>query len=265
VAPLSPSQDTVGILTADALDCWRVVRVLRGDRSPIFDGPVTVAVPGELWQDQVTDDVAASFARACQLLASSGYLVVGCQLPSAAMAPAISYLVLLAEAARQWPAPERPGSLSDHVANELAAGRRVTPAEYGGARKLAADIRDELLRMLSRDAQVLALPTTAAAAVTPDDTVVARGSTTETVASAYCRFTALASITGLPAISVPGPVSRSGLPVGIQLIAAPGAEPVLCRLAARFQATCHAVSALHLSGADLRKSLVPEVEDVHRG
>jgi Asp-tRNA(Asn)/Glu-tRNA(Gln) amidotransferase A subunit family amidase len=264
VAPLSPSQDAVGILAADALDCWRVFHFLRGDAPQALDGPATVWVPAQLWQGQVSDDVAASFARACQLLSDAGQRVVGCCLPSAAMTPAISYLLLLAEAARQWPMPEHPGTLSDNASRELVVGRRVTPVEYGGARKLATDIRQEVLRLLGGDPGVIVLPTTAATAVKPGEAVVVRDATTETVAAAYCRFTALASVTGLPAITVPGPMGRSGLPVGIQFIAAPGAESMLCQLASRFQAVAQGAPgqpriALQPPGAGFRKSLMSQV------
>jgi hypothetical protein len=47
--------------------------------------------------------------------------------------------------------------------------------------------------------------------------------------SKYFRFTALASITGYPALSVPAGLA-GGLPVGAQLIGRPGSESLLCRL-----------------------------------
>jgi amidase len=42
------------------------------------------------------------------------------------------------------------------------------------------------------------------------------------------------NLAGLPAISVPSAVA-AGLPVGIQIVAAPGAEPVILALAAQLE------------------------------
>ena len=47
----------------------------------------------------------------------------------------------------------------------------------------------------------------------------------------YGPFTALFNITGQPAISLPLGMSRSGLPIGVQLVARFGREDVLLRVA----------------------------------
>ncbi|MFC5000617.1 amidase [Dactylosporangium cerinum] len=48
-------------------------------------------------------------------------------------------------------------------------------------------------------------------------------------------FTGIANATGVPAISLPGPPSPAGLPIGFQLIAAFGADRLLLRLAAQYE------------------------------
>ena len=63
----------------------------------------------------------------------------------------------------------------------------------------------------------------------PDPTAaVMRGSRTG-------AFTALANVTGQPAISLPTHLSEAGLPLGIQLIAAYGREDLLIRVAAQLE------------------------------
>ncbi|GIG56867.1 amidase [Longispora fulva] len=52
---------------------------------------------------------------------------------------------------------------------------------------------------------------------------------------AYGPFTGLFNITGQPAISLPLGESSGGLPIGVQLVAGPGREDVLFRLAARLE------------------------------
>ena len=49
-------------------------------------------------------------------------------------------------------------------------------------------------------------------------------------------FTGVWNVTGQPAISVPGPSSREGLPIGAQLIGPPDSEGRLLSLAGRLEA-----------------------------
>lgn len=53
--------------------------------------------------------------------------------------------------------------------------------------------------------------------------------------SPLATFTAPFNITGQPAISVPLEMSRSGLPIGLQLVAAPGREDLLIRVASQLE------------------------------
>jgi amidase len=54
---------------------------------------------------------------------------------------------------------------------------------------------------------------------------------------AFTPFTAIANLTGLPAISLPLAETTDGLPVGVQAIGRPGGDAVLLRLAAQIEAT----------------------------
>jgi amidase len=56
-------------------------------------------------------------------------------------------------------------------------------------------------------------------------------------AAAYCPFTPPFNSSGQPAISLPLHWNDSGLPIGVQLVAAYGREDVLLRVAAQLEAT----------------------------
>ena len=50
------------------------------------------------------------------------------------------------------------------------------------------------------------------------------------------QFAAVFNITGQPAVSLPLGQSASGVPIGVQLVAAPGREDVLLRIASQLEA-----------------------------
>jgi amidase len=52
---------------------------------------------------------------------------------------------------------------------------------------------------------------------------------------AFTPFTAIANVTGLPAISLPLGWSPEGLPIGVQVIGPPAGEALLLRLAAQIE------------------------------
>ncbi|RMF74185.1 MAG: Asp-tRNA(Asn)/Glu-tRNA(Gln) amidotransferase GatCAB subunit A, partial [Acidobacteria bacterium] len=92
---------------------------------------------------------------------------------------------------------------------------------HARARALRARIAREVMRELGRH-DVLVLPTT-------DGPAFRIGERTGDPLAMYRsdRHTVLASLCGLPAISLPAPVRADGLPVGVQLVTAPRREPQL--------------------------------------
>ncbi|HSF61894.1 MAG TPA: amidase [Gaiellaceae bacterium] len=54
----------------------------------------------------------------------------------------------------------------------------------------------------------------------------------------FTPFTAIANLTGLPAMSLPLHWSENGMPIGVQAIGPPAGEVVLLQLAAQLEATC---------------------------
>ena len=52
----------------------------------------------------------------------------------------------------------------------------------------------------------------------------------------FTPFTAIANLTGLPAMSVPLHRTGSGLPIGVQAIGPPAGDALLIRLAAQLEA-----------------------------
>jgi aspartyl-tRNA(Asn)/glutamyl-tRNA(Gln) amidotransferase subunit A len=75
---------------------------------------------------------------------------------------------------------------------------------------------------------VLIVPTLAAPALRVDDPNVSwPDGSTEAATDAYVRFSAPANVTGLPSLSVPCGFTGAGLPIGMQVMGKPFAEPTL--------------------------------------
>jgi len=114
---------------------------------------------------------------------------------------------------------EHPDWFGEALAERMSTGFKHRGVDYARARDVQRDWTAYLTGMLGDDA-VLATPTTAVPATVIGDregTVLGRLMT---------RLTAPFNLAGTPALSVPvGKIGR--LPVGMQLVAAPGRESVL--------------------------------------
>jgi aspartyl-tRNA(Asn)/glutamyl-tRNA(Gln) amidotransferase subunit A len=103
----------------------------------------------------------------------------------------------------------------------LDYGRRAGAERLARAAREVAKVRAEAAAWLE-SYEFLLLPTTPQAAFAFDAPLPV----------SQADFTVLASVAGLPAISLPTETSADGMPIGAQLVAARGAEARLLSLAA---------------------------------
>jgi aspartyl-tRNA(Asn)/glutamyl-tRNA(Gln) amidotransferase subunit A len=123
---------------------------------------------------------------------------------------------------------QRPQDFGEDVLRRLRTGAAYSSGEYILARRTQSVIRRQYERFFEQ-VDVLLTPTTPVSAPPiegPDAVEQARRLT---------RFTAPFNLTGLPAISLPCGFTQDGLPVGLQMIAAPWAEKKLLRAAFAYQ------------------------------
>jgi aspartyl-tRNA(Asn)/glutamyl-tRNA(Gln) amidotransferase subunit A len=123
---------------------------------------------------------------------------------------------------------ERPQDFGEDVLRRLRTGAAYSSGEYILARRTQSVIRRQYKRFFEQ-VDVLLTPTTPVSAPPiegPDAVEQARRLT---------RFTAPFNLTGLPAISLPCGFTQDGLPIGLQMIAAPWAEKKLLRAASAYQ------------------------------
>jgi len=236
ITPLAPSLDTVGVLASTAEDCVLAHELLARPGAPAPDGLNGQRV-GVLigWQERVTPAVVTAIDDTCSALREHGVHVVDLELPQSRLAPSIAYVLMLIESARQWLADaERAHSaVGAEVLGQLREGGRIDSPDgpYELALTLARALRVQVEHALYANRLTAVLtPVTAAAAVPENARSVVVGDREMDVADILSRHTALASVTGLPALSVPAGLA-SGSPVGVQLMGAAYNERALALLA----------------------------------
>jgi len=98
-------------------------------------------------------------------------------------------------------------------------------------------IADALRRVFIRNRlDALVTPTLPATAAPKDADDLWFGDSAEPVTLAYVRTTGPFNLSGLPALSVPAGFDRNGLPIGLQVAAAPFDEEMVLRVGACFEA-----------------------------
>jgi acyl-CoA synthetase (AMP-forming)/AMP-acid ligase II len=216
VTPLAPSLDTVGPIALTAADCLWLFSAMGGPVAPV-PSQLRVGVNLRFCAPDVREVLDSA-------VAALGVEIVEVEIPDARAAASS---VIQSEARKlYW---ERRNEFSQQVVDVLSP---VTPVVEFPPFELDVDA---LL--------IPTVPMTAAPLGTPD------------LESRYFRFTALASITGYPALSVPAGLA-GGLPVGAQLLGRPGSESMLCRLGTMIEEAPAGVALAH-ARADLIYQISP--------
>lgn len=215
VVPLAPSFDTVGWLARDVATLVGVGDVLL-PRQPAMEHHEVRVVPSLLGEAE--PDVVAAVAA---WLPAQTTLDWSADLDTWRTA----YQVLQGREAWQqhgaWLA-DRLDTLGPDVRARFETARDLTDRQVEDAAAVAGQARQEILDLVG-DA-VLALPATSSVAPR-------LGEDLQAVREATLRLTQLATLAGLPAVTIPL-TTAAGLPCGVSLLAAPGRDRDLLHLAA---------------------------------
>ncbi len=132
---------------------------------------------------------------------------------------------------------ERPQDYSPAVRERLELGA-VTPAvSYIQAQQVRRRFSDEFLRAME-GVDVLVTPSGPTAATPLEGDLITGDEADPEVLAALIAFSGPFNLTGFPAISIPCGFTKTGLPVGMQLVAKPWQEaPLLAAAHAYEQAT----------------------------
>ncbi len=234
VFPLAWSLDSVGVLANDVAGAVAGWRVLAGSTEPLPSiGPsdLRVGLVTGAWFERRDDIVRARFDRFVQILNERVDRLEPVVVPDAVELRSLYATVQLVEALtiHEERVSTAPLLFDPEVLQRLQAGREVSATAYASGLHELAQVRATAAARLD-GFDVLILPTVpvVAPALGVRDADIGGGWTSPR--DALLSHTALWGVLGLPALSIPLP-SPDGLPVGAQLVAAPGSDVRLLAIA----------------------------------
>ena len=238
VWPLARSLDHAGPMARTAGDLGLLFGVLAGAAGSEADEPLAGQVVGvcpDLHGIPLEDDIATAHAATAEALAARGAQVVEVAFGEAERIVPALRTIQLAEALHTHRAaglyPARRDEYGADVATRLDAATEVTLDALLEA-TLAREVVRAAFARLFGSVDVLLTPVSAVAPPRIEDER-ARPALRESVLA----YTSPQDLVGLPACAVPAGTDRLGLPIGMQLTAAPGAEARVLGAAAALAAT----------------------------
>ena len=254
--PLSASNDTIGPLARTARDCARLLGVIAGpdprdpasvdrlvpDYEAALDGDVRglrIAIPRAHFLDGADPEIAGAFDAALRTIEDLGATPRDVALPVIPTVIAYAGIVSRVEAASIHARSVRrtPWLYTPSLLARLYASLAIPAVYYSEAVSRRGALLRAFGEQVFRAADVLAVPTlrcrVPTLAETDVDTEPAEHA--EAIMAELTANTRPISYLGLPAISIPCGFDSNGLPIGLQLIGRPFAEPTLLRLADAYQ------------------------------
>jgi aspartyl-tRNA(Asn)/glutamyl-tRNA(Gln) amidotransferase subunit A len=198
-----------------------------------LDGLI-VGVPRNFFFERIDAEVAAAVRKAIDAMERLGASVREVTVPDPEALNAIHRVIQLSEVSALYHNERDPARFDAATWNLLEQGRLIAATEYVNAQRVRTIFRREY-DALWREVHVLAAPTTPVAAplisaTTVDINISNTGGETEDLRMASTRLMRTANTLGDPALSLPCGRSRSGLPIGLQLIGRPFTEAFLLKL-----------------------------------
>jgi aspartyl-tRNA(Asn)/glutamyl-tRNA(Gln) amidotransferase subunit A len=251
--PLSQSLDTVGPLARTAVDCALLLGLLAGadaNDPTAASGPLPdymaatresmkglkIGVPTAFYVDDLDPEVARVLDETMAVLKREGAEIIQVDLPDQRQLTAACQLVLAVEAAalhKRW-LIERPQDYGPQVLMRLQNGLAIPGVSYLEAMRWRGPALSAYLAAVAGVDAVIA-PVAPVAAPTLAESDVGNSLEAEAVIQRLTRFTRPINYLGLPSLAIPSGFTRSGLPVGMQLVGRSFDEAMLLRIGAAFQ------------------------------
>lgn len=237
IAPLSRLFDTPGLLARTVEDAWFAAREFdarefREDAGALRDigpaGALRIGVPEEHAWDECGPAIAEGVRGALAELERAGHRLVAMPFPEAVEAfgqfkaggtSGAELLAFLTHSLPEW-IPLLDPNVGIRMKNSAAISEADLRRRVESLASLASRMQHRFEAI-----DVIAMPTTPITAPRVDE--IADWETYRTVNLRMVRNTCLANLLGLNGLTLPVALDPPGLPVGLQLMAAPGRDDLL--------------------------------------
>ena len=250
VVPLAKTLDHAGPMARSVTDVCIILDAIAGDYPQGATRPdprklrknrprkFRIGWPKEYFFDRIDREVHDAIESAAKCFKSLGASIKQVSLPGLEHSVEPSTNIALAEATQyhesQGYFPDQASKYGDDVRYRLELGRKILAADYLHALDVKREITQEFDAVFENVDAILA-PTLPIAAPRIGEKEVLIGGEKETVRSALVRLNRPANLTGHPAISIPCGFTRSGLPIGLQLIGPHWSEARLLSIALAYE------------------------------
>lgn len=216
-----------GPMCRDAADARLLGEVLCGRPLPAADGAkLRIGVARRFFWEDLDPEVQAACERALEALSENGATLVDVEIEGDDLSPIATVMRLTLEPYADG-AVEEVETREDLVMKALAKYQLLQPGHVlVRADRLRSLVRRELKRIFESGVDVIAWPTVPAPAPRIDNPTVELPSGLQPADHANVRQSGVGNLTGVPGVSCPAGLHSSGLPIGLQFLAAWGADAV---------------------------------------
>ncbi|MGA3024239.1 MAG: amidase [Bryobacteraceae bacterium] len=231
IQPLGLTLDHVGPLAATVRDAATALALMSGREFNIEHEPslagLMIGMPENFFFDDVDPEVSHAVKRAAEAFIHAGAHIEHVVVPDMDLLNLVSRTITLAEAAAIFePWAGQRADLGDDVLALLEQGRMLPATAYVNAQRLRAELIGAF-RGLLETVDFLLTPATP----TPAPLVEAEAD----IRLATTRLVRGINVIGFPALAMPCGKTQSGLPIGLQLVAAPWRDAELFNAAAALE------------------------------
>lgn len=255
IIPHSWSLDTAGPLASSVRDAALIASVMSGPdiADPGATGQIlsidtdvvnagvdgmTIGLCRNHFFESLDEDVALSVEKRIEGLAAAGARIVEFSLPELACGLGAIFAIELASSTSYHALRLRDGrseAMAPDVRLLVEMGRLVSAADYLHAERYRRTLCQRMAQVFS-EVDIVLTPTSPLTAWPTGQSEVMLAGRRESALAASWRFTYPWNLIGAPAISLPCGKDRRGLPIGLQLVAAPQDDITALRCAAIVEA-----------------------------
>ncbi|MGH9341717.1 MAG: amidase [Acidobacteriota bacterium] len=242
--PLSESLDHIGPMCRSVEDVAVVLQaVASGSKEGSDYIQASQAQPNriklgfaEYYFRDVDPEIEAAVRQTMALLEESGLAIREIEIPGIEEVLEASRVIAGVEALanHDFNLRSQPQSYDPAVRERLEQCRDISALQYLQARQKKAAITREFEGVFAR-VDCLIAPALPAFPPPIGQTYLEINGRREHVVQGFCRLNAAQNMAGIPALVLPCGFSRTGLPIGLQLIAASNREPILLSLGSHYQ------------------------------